>query len=127
MKFLVLILTLSITSPVAALTSWDQCIQADPCDQHLLEWRGDPIDPWIIVGPPLPLSIVTHPQVVDPFRGVIWTGFMKFGEFRALAMRARQMSPPSNVIDLGPEPPAPSVSSPQLLSSSRSRIPTPSL
>ncbi len=99
-----------------ALTSRDQCITFDPCDQHFLEWRPIPTDSWIVVGTPLPLGLTTHPQVAGPFQGVVWTGLVKFGEFRATAMRNREQSNPSNVINLGPELPPEAVPAPQLLS-----------
>ncbi len=99
-----------------ALTSRDLCPVDNPCDQHFLEWRPVPLDSWIIVGPPLPLSPTTHPQVTGTFRGVKWTGFPDFGEYRAKTMRARLVSDPSNVIDLGPELPPEPVPAPQLLS-----------
>ena len=103
-------------SALAELTSRDLCGVSDPCDQHFLEWRAVPADPWIIVGPPLPLSQVNHEQVNGSFRGVVWTGFTQYGEFQAKALRDRISSGPSNVVDRGPELPPDPVTAPQLLS-----------
>lgn len=108
-----------LLAPVASartVTSRDMCLVSEPCDQHLLEWRAVPTDPWIVVGPPLPLNpTTTHREVAGPFRGVVWTGFPDFGEFQAKAMRLRVISPASNVLDYGPELPPSLVPAPQLL------------
>lgn len=96
------------------LTSRDLCPVSNPCDQHYLEWRAISTDPWIVIGAPLPLSPTTHPDVTGPFPGVVWTGYPVFGEFQARAMRSREVSLPSNIIDRGPESNPEMVPSPQL-------------
>jgi hypothetical protein len=97
------------------VTTRDMCLVTEPCDQHFLEWRAVPTDPWMVIGPPLPLSATTHPQVAGSFRGVTWTGFPEYGEFQAKAMRLREISPASNILNFGPELPPALLSAPQLL------------
>jgi hypothetical protein len=106
----------ALPASAKTVTSRDMCLISEPCDQHFLEWRGVPTDPWIMVGPPLPLNpSTTHPQVAGPFRGVVWTGFPDYGEFQAKAMRLREISPASNVLNYGPELPPELLPAPQLL------------
>ncbi len=109
-------LLLAPAASARTLTSRDTCLVSKPCEQHFLEWRAVPTDPWSMVGPPLPLKPgTTHPDVQDPFRGVVWTGFPEFGEFQAKAMRLRRISPASNILNFGPELPPALLPAPQLL------------
>ncbi len=114
-KSLFVLLSFLLAGAANALVSRDLCPALDPCSQHLLEWRETASDVWTVVGPPLPLSPVSHPQVTGLFLGVVWTGFANFGQFQARATRNRDVSLGSNILDLGPETFDP-VPPPQMLS-----------